>query len=273
MRSLVFRTATTLVAQASLVAAVLLYFGWTRNRAAADYLGFAETSLDTTPQRYVMDGVLALFDPLLVATVLALVWRLADPVVVRWLTGSHRIRLRRRVCHGLASAAVLVPLTAWLAATGTRAWPEPAGSFSVSAGALLAGYAASLWARTSSGGLTDSIRAARPYALVLFTMLVFWTVGTFATIEGLGAAQTFTGTLDRQLGIVLYSTGDLRISAPGVTVTALRGNGPYHFRYDGLKMYSYSDGRLFLVPSGWTYTRPQVIVLTDDDAIRVEYIG
>lgn len=271
---MVIRATATLVAQTSLIAAILLFFGWTRDRAAAAYLGFPETSLGTTPQRYVMDGVLALFDPLLVAAVIALLWRIADPFVVRLLRGPARARRRRRTCRTMTVVVVLLCPLAWLLTGATAFWPEPAASFSASTAALLAAYTASLWGRTGAAGtLGDVLGIIRPYVLLLFTMLLFWATGTFATAEGQGAARVWTSTLDRQLAVVAYSTGDLRLQAPGVLTAPLLGSGRYHFRYSGLRMYSYSDGHLFLVPTGWTYERPQVIVLTDDASIRVEYVG
>ncbi|MEU8350613.1 hypothetical protein [Streptomyces sp. NPDC048845] len=63
----------------------------------------------------------------------------------------------------------------------------------------------------------------------------------------------------------------MRIEAGGVRVTTYQGSGSYRYRYEGFKYYTYSDGKLFLLPSGWTYDAPRVFVLQERDGIRVEY--
>jgi len=255
----------------------LFYFGWIRSKAQAEYLGFAEAHLDASLTWYVLVSVPALFEPLLYATGVALLWRIGDPRLVPALRARPRVRLR--VCVALAASPVLVPVLAWvLVLLTSRGWWELVQPLSLTAGVLLGCYGGSLWSRTGAEG-SDGERPTRRlwtssaslYAGAVVVVLVFWTVGRFAAVEGRGAAEQFVKGMDDQPDVVVYSAKDLRINAPGVRTTVYRSPGEYRYRYQGLKLYAYSGGKLFLLPAGWTYERSQVLVLAEKDGIRVEY--
>jgi hypothetical protein len=255
----------------------LFYFGWIRSKAQAEYLGFAEAHLDASLTLYVLGSVPALFEPLLYATAVALLWRIGDPRLV--LALKARPRVRGRVCLALAASPVIVPVVAWgLVLVTSRGWWELMQPLSLTAGVLLGCYGGSLWSRsgaeesgTQQPGRRLWTSSASLYAGALVVVLVFWTVGRFATVEGRGAAEQFVKGMGDQPDVVVYSAKDLRIDAQGVRTTVYRSTGEYRYRYQGLKLYAYSGGKLFLLPAGWTYDRSRVIVLAEGDGIRVEY--
>ena len=46
----------------------------------------------------------------------------------------------------------------------------------------------------------------------------------------------------------------------------------YHFRYIGLRLLVYAQGRWFLLPAGWTATNGSTVIVLDDDPghVRVD---
>ncbi|MFD5077938.1 hypothetical protein [Streptomyces sp. NPDC058371] len=278
-----------MAAQLSLLAALLFYFGWKRNQAFSDYLGYAESQLNSSVQGYVLSSVPALFDPLLIAAALGLIWRIADPVLVHLFAG--RPRLRRWACLGLLSTVAVAPLCAWTLTRLSPGWWELGLPASLTIGVLLTCWSGSLWSRTEGSGVDEEHEeedgdqeasgyrwvtwsiSMSTYALGVIVLLVFWTAGTFAQIQGRGAAQSFASSLAGRTSVTVFSDKDLRLyGAPGVRPTVFESPGAYRYRYEGLKLVAYADGKLFLVPSGWTYDHPLVIVLPEQEGIRVEYV-
>ncbi|MFI6624744.1 hypothetical protein [Streptomyces sp. NPDC050528] len=288
IRSFVLQAGAAVAAQVSLLAALLFYFGWKRNQAFADYLGYAESQLNSSAQRYVLSSIPALFDPLLIAVGVALVWRIADPVLVGLCTDSRRFR--GRLCLGLVSCVATVPLGTWAFLRLSPGWWELGLPASLTVGILLACWGGALWSRThespdsddTSGGDDEGSPASRwvlwsastsLYVLGLVVVLLFWTAGTFAEIQGRGAAENLVANLGQRVSVTVFSDKNLRLDGlPGVRPTTFRTPGAYRFRYEGLKLVAYSDGKLFLIPSGWTYDHPDVIVLPEQSGIRVEYV-
>lgn len=276
VRTALLRAGTAIGAQATVLAALLYYFGLVRNAAMTDYLGGTESHIDASVQWHMLSSVQALFTPLLVAAGAALAWRIAHHALVRVLPA--RPRARRWCCAMLASAVVVAPLTAWLGTRASPGWWELGLPLSSTVGVLLAWYGGSLWTRTSQSREEHRHRemwpaAAGVYAAALVVVLMFWTVGTLAAIQGRGEGERFTRTLDQQLGVTLFTAEDLRLELPGVWVTVYPGPGAYRYRYQGLKLYAYSGGKLFLVPAGWTYDEPRLVVLPEGSGMRVEYVG
>ncbi|MFF5497740.1 hypothetical protein [Streptomyces aquilus] len=275
-----------MAAQVSLLAALLFYFGWRRNQAFADYLGYSESQLNSSAQRYVLSSIPALFDPLLVAAGLALVWRIANPFLECELQRARK--LRQWVCAGMVSALGAVPLCTWLFLRLAPGWWELGLPASLTAGVLLACWGAMLWSRSRENeepnASPDEDEAPRRprlvwstsmslYVLGLVIVLVFWTAGTFADIQGRGAAESLIAHLDSRTSVTVFSDNDLHLAAEaGVEPKVLASRGAYRFRYQGLKLVAYSDGKLFLIPRGWTYDHPKVIVLPEQTGIRVEYV-
>lgn len=288
IRSFVLQAGAAVAAQVSLLAALLFYFGWKRNQAFADYLGYAESQLNSSAQRYVLSSIPALFDPLLIAVGVALVWRIADPVLVGLCTDSRRFR--SRVCLGLVSCVLTVPLGTWAFLRLSPGWWELGLPASLTVGVLLACWGGALWSRTqespysddTSDGDDEGSPASRwvlwsastgLYVLGLVVVLLFWTAGTFAEIQGRGAAESLVANLGQRVSVTVFSDKNLRLDGlPGVRPTTFPTPGAYRFRYEGLKLVAYSDGKLFLIPSGWTYDHPDVIVLPEQNGIRVEYV-
>ena len=290
IRSFLVQVGAAVAAQVSLLAALLFYFGWRRNQAFSDYLGYSESQLNSSAQRYVLSSIPALFDPLLITAGLALVWRISDPPLVRLFT--ERRKLRHWACLGLVSSLAVVPLGTWAFLRLSPGWWELGLPASLTVGVLLACWGGALWSRTQGNEETDDPPGGEDegegthgrawvtwsaslavYVLGLVVVLIFWTAGTFAEIQGRGAAGNLIANLSRRTSVTVFSDKDLRLyGVPGVRATVFTSPGAYRYKYEGLKLVAYSNGKLFLIPSGWTYDHPEVIVLPEQTGIRVEYV-
>ncbi|MER7581871.1 hypothetical protein [Kitasatospora sp. NPDC097691] len=253
----------------TIVVALSLYFGWARDSAMTDYLGFPESTRSTTNLTYELGSVPALFLPALAAFVALLAWRLVDPALTPWLERSTPAgRWCRRL---LLFAWLILPLAALLITGLAGRWVPwqlivPA---SLAAGVLLAAYASAVPTRQTA-------RSSSPTTLLvggLVLLLLFWVVYEYAQVRGEAEAARFVGQFAAKPGIVLFSQEDLRIDAPGVRMTGFTEPGIYRFRYQGLHLFSASGGRLFLLPHGWTERRRHVIVIPDTTLVRVDYLG
>lgn len=267
-----WRFAAVIGAEVTLLAALLYYFGLTRNQAETEYLGFFRSHLGASVQREMLGSVPALITPLLILTSVMLAWQFSRAAVERYL------QARRRICLSLTAAVAVLPLIVWLVTRSQPQWLELGLPSSLATGAIISCYTGRVWVSTrtpvtqlqgdnqqSSWPASASLAAAG-----MIVVLVFWTMGVLASIQGRSAAQDFVAGLEDQPSVTIFSHKDLRLNAAGVKVTRY-GSGFYRFRYQGLKPYTYSNGKLFLLAPTWRYDRPRVFVLAEKDGIRVEY--
>jgi hypothetical protein len=103
---------------------------------------------------------------------------------------------------------------------------------------------------------------------VVVLLSVFWATKDLAQALGRGQALRLERSLSTQPGATVYS--ERRLYLPGVPEAALSSGG-YQFRYIGLRLLVRSADRYFLIPNGWSRARGVVIVLKDNESIRVEF--
>lgn len=266
-----WRFAALVGAEVTLLAALLYYFGLTRNQAETEYLGFFRSHLDASVQREMLGSVPALITPLLVLSTVMLAWQLSRSMVERFL------RARRRICLSLTTTILVLPSVVWVTTRSQPQWFEIGLPASLATGAVVSCYAGRLWARTrtlvqaENGHQQHSWPASASLAAAgMIIVLAFWTMGVLASIQGRSAAQDFVAGLENEPSVTVFSEKNLRLNAAGVQVTRY-SSGFYRFRYQGLKPYTYSNGKLFLLAPTWRYDQPRVFVLAEKDGIRVEY--
>ncbi|MFE1174187.1 hypothetical protein [Streptomyces sp. NPDC058773] len=269
--TILWRLAAVIGAEVTLLAALLYYFGLTRNQAETEYLGFFRSHLSASVQREMLGSVPALITPLLISTSATLVWQLSRAAVERFLAP------RPHLCLSLATAIVVLPLSAWVITRPLPQWWELALPLSLATGAVISCYAGRLWTRTrcSSRSCQDDHQfswtaSASMAAAGVVVVLIFWTMGVLASIQGRSAAEDFVAGLEDQPSVTVFSEKDLRLNAAGVRV-AHYSSGYYRFRYQGLKPYTYSSGKLFLLAPTWRYDSPRVFVLKEQEGVRIEY--
>jgi hypothetical protein len=263
----------------AVITALLVYFGWARSDAQARAMGLDVSLFGYSVQDYVLRSIRSLFVPLVVLAAAAILWVALD----RWLTGEamaagHRNAVRGgarvAVVLGTAIAAVTFALTFFQGGTDATFLP-----YIMAAGVLLAA-----WGTQVRRQIPASMRPARAgsapppkyrsleSALVfcVVTLLLFWGTADFAQAVGRGLAvqlQQSVGTMPRAS---VYSAARLAIGAPEVTETSLGTAAAPLYRYRGLRLLVVSGGRFFFLDDGWTLRNGTVVVLPDNDTIRVE---
>lgn len=262
----------------SLLTALLIYYGWVRARAQAREMGLDVNLFGYTTQDYLLLSISSLYTPLfwIAVTILGGVWadrRIREYVDarVRRSGSAPEARWARRGMWffiGLAVAARVlghdVPQEgAWVVA------------FTMVVCVLGAAWAAGIRRRVTA----PDERPASPerqllggVALVsVVALLVFW--GTSSVAEAMG--ELMADDLEKELATmpqaVVYSEEPLHIGLDQVRVEELGGPDDPLYRYDGLRLLTLRGGRYFLLPENWTVDDSEVLVLPDDDSIRLEY--
>lgn len=288
-----------LLANVTVITALLVYFGWRRAETQADRLGIDESVLGMTTREYVLRSVGPVLVLLVGVAVCGLAWmalerRLTpllcpkpDPAADRATPVSAPVRC---VVLGLGLSWLLLPGLVYLLGF---VWPATAFVLfpaSIGAGVLLWVYVTEVrrgHGSTKDDGRPDDGRYIRGedrglsrVALVFVGLLVlvclFWTASNYAEVLGDQLADDFVHAVDRLPGVVVLSEQRLFLDGPEVHEDPLAGpdgEGALRFRYEGLRLLENTGGRYFLVSDGWTETDGVVFVLKDeDDTIRLDFV-
>lgn len=282
LRSL-FEVVSLFLAPASVLSALLYYFGWTFTNARALYFGIDPSTFGYDTRDYLLRSVDPIFIPLGVLLLLTLAGMHLHAILLRWFEHGNRPLLLRLVpptlgvlgCTSLVAGVSGVVngsvfgvdflLTPLLLAFGLGAYAYAAAlnrRFGATAGGAPSSAADPRWLGTTTR-----------VVVVLFMVLnLFWAVGDWANAVGRGRAQELARLIPYRPGVVVFSKGDLHIDAPGVDVTQVGdADSAYQFRYSGLSMLVYSDRKYFLVATQSPPETPTTIILADRDDLRLEF--
>jgi hypothetical protein len=275
------------VANTSLLVAVLVYMGWAYDSALFGYFHVSPLDLDVGVIEYMLRS-LTLFSPALVIAALALTGIMAART---W--DLDRAKLAS-LAGGETTDRILaaVPFR-WLAATGPderpRSWRGPligAGAAITATAVVLAWTASYVPTGTYlvlvmlGGGpllLTWPTRAHRrgrsPHALaiILAAVCALWAASLYANHRGVQAAQQLVHDLPARTAVAVYSSQPLALAGPGVTVQHLPAGFEYRYRYVGLRLLTTRAGTYYLLPVGWNQEfQPTYVISGTDPAIRIE---
>ena len=261
-----------------LLVGVLYYFGYTRERALFSYFGVPLGTLDFTTTDYLVRSAPVVFAPLATLLLTGLVVVAAHQLVVL------RLRRHRRWWRVGWAAGGLAGLT--LLALGLLGIHRPwlvlgpvDSALALGVGAALLDYSA--WMLTTGRTVPATVaRDVRRTQLARHVMLLglvvvaaFWWTLNVANSNGLRSARAIESSLQLRGEAVIVSRERLRISGHGVRVEELPADaaGPA-FRYRGLRVLLHTGERWLLVPTGWTRTNgDSVVVLRDDvEGVRVD---
>ncbi|OKI27205.1 hypothetical protein [Saccharothrix sp. CB00851] len=253
------------LANVTVLTGLLVYFGWRRSDVQARELGVDSSVLGMTTTDYVLRSVGPVF--LLLAVVLGIA------LVCRWLEPRVRAASGK---PGKAARALSVALSlAWLllpALTVALGVLFPITSFyafplAVGGGILLSLYASLLRRPDRHPTWT------RVLVFAVVSLSLFWSAGNYAEVRGVELARGFAADVHGQTAVVVYARERLHITAPGACEEALAAEGSrYRFRYRGLRLFGKVGPKYFLISDGWTRDRGTVVVLADNDEIRVELV-
>jgi len=283
------RIAGQVVANASLLVAILVYMGWAYDAAYLGYFHISPLDLNVGIVEYMLRS-LNLFSP---GVVLVAVGVIVVTAVRAW--GLGRTQFARHAAFKtsvriLAQPAYrrLVPAADIEQLHVSRILLIGAGSIVTAIGLVLAWIANFATVNTylvlaSLGGgvllLTWPSRAKRhggfSYALavVVAAVCTLWAAALYAHNSGTRAAQTLADNLPRRTAVVVYSVQPLALSGPGVTVEHLSIGFRYQYRYQGLRMLMSRSQTYYILPAFWNPHLDITYILDSSDQVRIELLS
>jgi hypothetical protein len=116
--------------------------------------------------------------------------------------------------------------------------------------------------------------SSRAYGLILLALgLVagLWVVGVYGDQVGTRLATNTAAQLPIRPGIIVYSTGRIALNGPGVDVREIaQPDSKYHYQYTGLRLLVRASDKLLLLPASWQHGHDRVLLIRDDDSIRID---
>ncbi len=254
------------LAQGTVLTALLFYFGMLHAHYMFAYFGVNYTVLGLTAQDFLIRSADGLFVPLTVVAAVSL--------TALWLFRAIWPRLpgpaRRLLVHAAGPVAGALGLLAILLAGVAFVDPRPFDAFPWLAGSCLAvGVPLAAWAFRSRRRSTSFAAVAEWTAcFVLVAVGLFWAAGDYSSAVGTGRAQNIAAGLPQSADVVLFSEKALQSRVAGVVETTCAGSG---FRYDGLKLVMQAGDRYVLLPATWTPATGSAVVLPRSDGVRLEF--
>ena len=283
----VLATLGAIAAPPAAVIGLAYYFSVKRQETLAQHFGIDNSLLGYSTRDYLVRGADALFLLLLSASLAGLAAIRVHLALMRHLQGargpvtwiSMAFRVVGAVLLALGLVAVFRPLPLdphFL----IRSLSFGVGIVFVAYGIYVANAVRSTsdgaGRRTDPGGASASewswLSAASVVLVVVVLLLsVFWTTKDLAQALGRDQARDLESSLSTRPAAVVYSERRLHIDAVAVKETQLAGQDGYRFRYNGLRLLVQSGGKYFLIPDRWTARAGVIVVLPDNDALRLEF--
>jgi hypothetical protein len=266
----------SVIAPATLLGALLFYFGYVSSRAQYDYFGIDVDVIGLTTQNYVARSPQPLLVPLLVLALLG-----AALVAVHALIRRRSRRpgfvtaMRRAVLAGLIilGAGIILLFTYPLLSR----WPyyPIVTPLILATGGAVAAYGLGTLRFVARRDKTGS--GPRVGVVVLLwaatAACVFWATATIAQWSGLGLAQQQARHLDTLPSVIVDTQDRLFLPAEShVTEIALpdTDSQKFHYRYTGLRLLIVGGDHMFLVPNTWN-PHDTTLVLPIDSSTRLQF--
>jgi hypothetical protein len=276
------RAIGSVVAPASLITALMFYFGVQHAYWYFQYFGVNHTVMGLTTQDYLIRSADGLFVPLtgLAAVALVSLWI--------YRLGRGRLSERRKQAVRRAGAmlsAVLGVLALTVAVIG-MVRPTALGDadalpgLCLAAGVLLVALASNLhWLVKAEGRppLPGWVGLAEWGALfIVVSVGLFWSVTNYSAAVGETRGYRSALALSAQPEAILYSKEKLSLppmSAREIPCTQPDGSEvAYRYRYEGLTLVFATADQYLLLPAAWPGAGGIAVVLPRTDALRLEFV-
>lgn len=275
----VLKVAGSVLAPATLVTALMFYFGlmhayWFFGTFGVDY-----TVFDLTTQDYLVRSADGLFVPLtVVAGVgLALLWgsRLlpAQPDS-SWRTAAAPAAIA--VLAGLGVALIGTAVVGIVAPMMlVRYLALPGVALSLGTVALMTASRMHRWRRQHTGHAAPSreptaLLAAEWTAVFLLVSIgLFWAAGDYSAAVGTRRGHQVLESLPDWPHAVVYSDQRLNLSGAGVREVRCSGEGEV-YRYDRMHLIVHAGGQYLFLPTDWD-AHGQAIVLPETSDLRLAF--
>jgi hypothetical protein len=259
----------------TVISSVLVFFGWIKADAEAKYMGLNVSLFGYTTQDYVFFSLSSLS----IALIFLFVVGISCMVLDRWLVRRMKDPGARPRIRRLAGAAIIVGILVAGAALLLVALQPGRGSlyapYVITAGVLLTAWAGRLYGLARAGEpVARSIEQRVGQGALLFglvALLLFWAAADHAQDVGRRMAMDIEQHVDALPRAELYSARPLAIDSQAVTEATLGTEAAPVYRYDGLRLLAVSGGNLFFLHDGWTAQNGSVVVLPNDNSVRIEY--
>jgi hypothetical protein len=265
----------SIIAPATLLGALLFYFGYVSSRAQYDYFGIDVDIIGLNTQDYVMRSPQPLLVPLLVFAVVGAALIAAHAQIRRHSSRSgFAAAARRGVVVGLVIlGAGLVLLFANPLLAGWGYYPLVTPLVMALGGAIAAYCLGTVRFLARSGA---SRRPPTGVVVLLWAAVaacVFWATATVAQWSGLGLAQQQARRPDNLPSVIVDTEERLFLPDEAkVNETALPASDTetFRFRYWGLRLLIVGDDRMFLIPNAWD-SHNTTLVLPLDGSVRLQF--
>lgn len=273
-------TWASVIAPASILSAVLFYFGYVSSRSQYEYFGIDVDAVGLSTQDYVMRSPQPLLVPLIVLTLLGAGVLIGHAAVRDRVGNSADRRVTRAIgmfrLVGRIGLAAGVLLLVGYAAVGQWAYYALVTPLLLAVGGGLVAYTAYLGRLLSHPDTSAPLAVARRAAAVLIYVLiaasVFWATATIAQWSGRGLAKDQARNLDDLPRVILDTKERLYLRDPIVQETALKADKgqTFRYRYRRLRLLIVGHDRIFLVPEVWSAS-DSTLVVPMDGSVRVQF--
>src|SRR4051794_12022038 len=259
-----YTLATTFVAPATFVTALLFYFGYVSSRAQYAYFGVDVDTIGLSTRDFVMRSPQALLVPVLLLTVVGAVLLAVSRLLNRHPPSDAGVAWVQRTGWAVVGlGALMVVGYRWLGE-----WP-PYGMvtpFVLATGLLILAW---VWQHTGARG------AAIALAVVGAGVCFFWAMATLAQWTGTGVAMRTARNFDQLPAVVLDTKEPLYLTDGVVQETRLpkEPDQQFHYRYRGFRLLIQANDRMFLVPEQWTPSGSTVMLPIDDVRVRFRFVN
>ena len=259
-----YSLATTVVAPATLLTALLFYFGYVSSRAQYAYFGVDVDTIGLSTQDFVMRSPQALLVPAVLLTLFGAGLLLLSRVLARKpLTPAWTRRAYVAAGCVLGAGVAMVFAYTWLGSWWAYGMATPL--------VLVAGLLALAWLWHHTGVRGGAVA----FALLGVAICLFWATATLAQWTGLGVAQRGARNFQDLPAVVVDTKERLYLTDGIVEETALpKSEGQdYAFRYRGFRLLIQAGDRMFLVPERWSPSDSTVMLPIDDVRVRFRFVN
>jgi hypothetical protein len=274
------RLLVSIGANVTVITALLIFFGLKRAEAHATALGVDQSIFGMSTRDYLFRSVDSLFPLLAFVALAGIGWLWLYGVVARALREERRWRLLGVFARMLGFAWLAIPV---LAAAFSFLFPDVGFlvfPLSFAVGTLLTWYGVYLRGELSEATGQPQVpmpawhtALIKTFVALVVTLSLFWEVANYATVIGDNLGRRFEDDLQYKSQVVVYSSKRMAITAPYVREDQLPGTeSAYRWRYTGLRFLEHIGNKHFLVSDGWTPQYGVVVVLTETDSVRLEFV-
>ncbi|WP_457102087.1 hypothetical protein [Microbacterium sp. P5_E9] len=267
------------IAPATLITALLFYFGYVSSREYFLYFGVDVDVLSLSNQQFVMRSPGALFVPVMVIVLAAAGLIVGHRVLRRRVRAMNEVRQTRVIrifgWTGVILLTIGLLLAFLFAVLGNWDYYGFVTPLCLAVGAGLTAYSLST-ARAVTGSKEG--RSAIVLLVAAVVAGVFWATATVAQWWGLGQARFLAADMGVLPAVVLDSKQPLQAGSADIQQTELaRGltpeeaQGQFLYRYHGLRLLVRGGDYLFLVPDLWSPNASTLVIPLDDDAFRFRF--